>query len=118
MLQGDETPRGGGGSASSTLPWVHRGAKGNIQILPTTIIVEIILLPLGYLLPISFLIIYLQVYVQADVENQLLLSDEEKHIGETESSGFGLTDAPALLMAGYDPERVLCIAARQRGEWE
>ncbi len=56
--------------------------------------------------------------MQADVENQLLLSDEEKHIGETESSGFGLTDAPALLMAGYDPERVLCIAARQRGEWE
>ncbi len=56
--------------------------------------------------------------MQADVEYQLLLREEEKQRGETESSGFGLTDAPALLMAGYDPERVLCIAARQRSEWE
>ncbi len=38
-------------------------------------------------------------------------------MGETESS-LGIIDAPALLMAGYDPEQVLCMAGKQRSEWE
>ncbi len=61
--------------------------------------------------------IVFKVNIQTVVENQLLLKEGEQQRGETEPN-LGLNDVPALLIAGYDPEQVLCMAARQRSERE